>query len=256
MTHEAFESLAALDALGVALPEEESVLRSHTASCGACRAARAEMGETASLLALQIEPVAPPPETRDRVLGVVEEPNVVRPFFNHWWWSAAAMFFLALWGWRELGIRADREAMRSQRAEITRLATQNDLLSAKNEKLSAEIISLASADTHTIALSGQQMSPSASAKVFLEPVRRRAVVFFQNMPVNGKDKSYQLWILRADQPKPQSAGTFDITASGRASITIENLPLATEIKGLAVTLEPRGGVEQPTNLKFYVAGST
>jgi len=37
---------------------------------------------------------------------------------------------------------------------------------------------------------------------------------------------------------------------------IENLPLATEIKGLAVTLEPKGGVEQPTNTNFFVAGST
>lgn len=256
MTHEAFESLAALDALGVALPEEESVLRSHTASCSACRTVRAEMTETASLFALQLVPVAPPADTRNRVLGLVEDSKVVRPVFNRWWWPAAAMLFLALWGWRELGIRVDRQAIRGQNAEIARLAGQNDLLAAKNEKLSAEILSLASADTHTIALSGQTMSPSASAKVFLEPSRRRALVFFQNMPANAKDKSYQLWILRADQPKPQNAGTFDITASGRASITIENLPLATEIKGLAVTLEPRGGVEQPTNLRFYVAGST
>jgi anti-sigma-K factor RskA len=115
---------------------------------------------------------------------------------------------------------------------------------------------LGSADTRTIALAGQQVSPSASAKVFLEPQQRRAVVFFYNLPANASDKSYQLWILRADQPKPQSAGVFDVTKEGAASISIENLPLSTEIKGLAVTLEPRGGVPQPTNTNFYVAGNT
>ena len=245
MTHEAFESLAALDALGVALPEEEGVLRSHTGSCHQCRIARTELAETAALLALQLDPVDPPEMVRPRVLRLVRK----QPSVNRWVWPAAAMLFLALWGWRELGIRAERDA-------IHRLENNNQALNAKNERLSAEIVSLASAGTRTIALSGQQMSPSASARVFLEPSKRRALVFFQDMPVNPNDRSYQLWILRADQPKPQSAGTFNITSSGRASITIENLPLATEIKGLAVTLEPRGGVEQPTNLRFYVAGKT
>ena len=52
-------------------------------------------------------------------------------------------------------------------------------------------------------------------------------------------------------------GIFDVThPNGGASISIENLPLAMEIKGLAVTLEPRGGVAQPTNTNFFVAGST
>ena len=238
MTHEAFESLAALDALGVAMPEEEGVLRSHTRTCQSCRTYRAEMGETAAMLAVQLDPVEPPMMVRPRVLRLIR----TRPPVTRWLWPAAAMLFLLLWGWREIGIHLQRDA-------IVRLESNN-------EKLSSVIQSLASRDTRTIALSGQQMSPFASARVFLDPSKRRALVFFQDMPVNPNDKSYQLWILRADQPKPQSAGTFDITSSGRASITIENLPLATEIKGLAVTLEPRGGGEQPTNLRFYVAGNT
>jgi hypothetical protein len=32
--------------------------------------------------------------------------------------------------------------------------------------------------------------------------------------------------------------------------------VATEIKALAVTLEPRGGVAQPTNTNFFVMGSS
>jgi anti-sigma-K factor RskA len=257
--HEQFDSIAALDAIGAATPDEANTLGAHLASCPDCRRARDEYGEAASLLARDLDPVAPPPQVRDRIFAAIEKDNVIdaRDRFNSSrWWMAAAVVFLALWGWRELSIRVMREKVNSREADIRRLAGQNQLLSNNNEKLSAQITALASADTRTIALTGQQVSPSASAKVFLEPQQRRAVVFFYNLPANASDKSYQLWILRGDQPKPQSAGVFDVTKSGAASISIENLPLATEIKGLAVTLESKGGVAQPTNTNFFVAGST
>ncbi|HEV7426687.1 MAG TPA: anti-sigma factor [Thermoanaerobaculia bacterium] len=261
-SHDEFESIAALDAIGAATANESNALRAHLTSCPDCSRARDEYAEAASLFARELDPVTPPPRLRDRIVAVADagEPaNVIdaRDRFNSSrWWMAAAVVFLALWGWRELSVRVTREKINSSEAEVRRLAGQNQLLAARNEKLSAEMASLASRDTRTIALTGQQVSPSASAKVFLEPQQRRAVVFFYNLPANAADKSYQLWILRADQPKPQSAGVFDVTKSGAASILIENLPLATEIKGLAVTLEPKGGVAQPTNTNFFVAGST
>lgn len=263
MTHEQLESIAALEAIGVATPDETSAFFAHAAACADCRRARDEYEEAASLLARDPDPVVPPADVRDRIFAAIDEStgndNVVNAgerFGTSRWWMAAAALFLALWGWRELSIRVAREKVNTGEAEIRRLAGENQLLSARNAKLSAEIAALASRDTRTIALTGQQVSPSASARVFLEPQHRRAVVFFYNLPANASDKSYQLWILRADQPKPQSAGVFDVTQSGAASISIENLPPATEIKGLAVTLEPRGGVAQPTNTNFFVAGST
>ncbi|MDP9362520.1 MAG: anti-sigma factor [Acidobacteriota bacterium] len=263
MTHEQLESIAALEAIGVATPDEASAFFAHASACTDCRRARDEYEEAASLLARDLDPVAPPADVRDRIFASIDgsswNDNVVdagERFGTSRWWMAAAVLFLALWGWRELSIRVGREKVNSREAEIRRLAGENQLLSVRNEKLAAVMAALASRDTRTIALTGQQVSPSASAKVFLEPQQRRAVVFFYNLPANASDKSYQLWILRADQPKPQSAGVFDVTQSGAASISIENLPLATEIKGLAVTLEPRGGVAQPTNMNFFVAGST
>ena len=98
------------------------------------------------------------------------------------------------------------------------------------------------------------MSPAASARVFLDPTRRRAIVFFHNLPANPTDKSYQLWIIRGDQPNPQSAGVFDVSGGGSATLSIDNLPVLTEIKALAVTMERRGGADQPSEKKFYVMG--
>ena len=254
--HEQYQEIAALDAIGAASPDEERDLHDHLGTCAECRAVRDEYAEAATLLARGLEPVPPPEELRDRVVAG-EEDNVVdarRRFGSSAWWLAtAATLFLALWGWRELAMRVEREKYTTQQAEIHRLAEDNDRLAQKNEKLSAEMAALASADTCQIALSGQQVAPSASARVFLEPAKRRAIVFFYNLPANAKDKSYQLWVIAGD--KPQSAGVFDVTgSSGNATISIENLPVATEIKALAVTLEPRGGVAQPTNTRFYVMG--
>lgn len=268
MIHEEFDSIAALDAIGAATADEERRLREHLATCADCRAARDEYGEAAALLARQVEPVAPPSDVRDRILQAVEQPesededqsNVVdleaRRRSPAWWLATAATLFLALWGWREIGIRVAREKVRSQTAEIAELKAQAGTLQQQNEKLTGAMTAMAAAGTRTISLTGAQAAPAASARVFLDSEKRRAFVFFSNLPANASDKSYQLWIIRADQPTPQSAGIFDASDDGSASVTVENLPLATEIKALAVTLEPKGGVEQPTNSNFFVMGST
>ena len=252
MNHDEFEAIAALDAVGAATADEARSLAAHAESCDACCRARDEYAEAATLLAQGLEPVPPPAEVRERIAGIADESNVVEAerHFSTWWLATAATLFLALWGWREIGIRVARERIATQQAEIRGLSEEKSRLAAQNEKLA----SMASADTRTIALAGQEMSPSASARVFLDPTRRRAIVFFYNLPANPTDKSYQLWIIRGDQPKPQSAGVFDVTASGNASISIDNLPVMTEIQALAVTMETRGGADQPAEKKFYVMG--
>lgn len=245
MTHEEYESIAALDALGAAGSLEAGALRVHLAGCLPCRRARVEYGEAAAILATDLVPVAPPRFVRERIVSRV---RAEERRDTAWWLAAAASLFFVLWGWRELALRSAASREASQRAQIEQLRAQND-------KLSAEMAALAAAGTRTISLAGQEVAPAASARVFLEPERRRALVFFHDLPANPGDKSYQLWIIRADQPKPESAGVFDVSASGEASLSVENLPVATEIKALAVTLEPRGGVAQPTNTTFYVAGN-
>ncbi len=237
MTHEETESIAALDALGLAGAGDAVILAMHVSACLPCRRARDEYRRATTLLALGLEPVPPPRAVRESLVESVRRAAASRR--SSWRLAAAAALLLVLFGVREYD-------------SWTKLAR----LQSENARLVSEMAALASADTRTIGLTGQEIAPRASAKVFLEPGRRRAVVFFHDLPENPGDKSYQLWIIRADQPAPVSAGVFDVTKDGKASIAIENLPVATEIKGLAVTLEPRGGVKQPTNTRFYVAGQT
>lgn len=261
--HETYESLAALDALGAATADERSELLAHLDQCADCRRAHDQCVEAAAIIGSSVSPVNPPPEIRSNIMNAVDEtPDemvvIDRKSFDatRWWLATAATIFFALWAWRELGIRASREKIALRDAEILNQTVENTLVAQRAQKLNSEIASLAAKDTKMILLAGQQVSPSASARVFLVPAQRRAIVLFANLPANPDDRSYQLWIIRADQATPQSAGVFDVSSNGTATISIENLPVETEIKGMAVTLEPKGGVEKPTNANYYVMGKS
>ena len=244
MTHEEIQQLAALHAISAASPEETAELRRHLATCSDCRRAADEIDEAAALIALSVDPVTPPPQVKQNVLnGVAAGFNRPKPVT--WWLSAAAAILLLLWGFNTMKLRQGREEARALRAEVTRLESDR-------AKLSATIAALSGASTRTIRLAGQAVAPTASANVFLDPAQRRAFVFFHGLPSNAQDKSYQLWIIRADQVAPQSAGVFNVDSGGNASLIVQNLPVETTIKALAVTLEPRGGVPAPTGDKYLV----
>jgi anti-sigma-K factor RskA len=229
MTHEEIQQLAALDAIGAASPEEAAELRRHLSTCAECRRAADEMDETAALLALSIDAVTPPTSVKQNVLRNVGRASA-RPV---WWLSAAAAVLLGLWlgTWTQL---------RRAREEVARLESDRDRLTAVLNS------------SRVFHLAGQEIAPRASANVFLDPSQRRAFVFFHSLPPNSQDKSYQLWIIRADQVKPQSAGVFSVDSAGNASLVVQNLPVETTIKALAVTLEPKGGVAAPTGQKYLV----
>lgn len=253
MTHEDFQAIAARSAAGAASAEEQRLLDEHVRLCSECQKAPDGVAEASVLIGKSLDPVSPPADPGARIVGEPGDADDRRFGVHVWWLATAATLFLALWGWREIGIRVLRERVSSKNAEIRRLAQQNWSLSQQRERLSEEMAALATVNTKAIALTGQPVAPSASASVFLEPETRRAVVFFSNLPQNPGDKSYQLWVLRGDESQRTSAGVFDVSR-GSAAITTENLPPATEIKGLAVTLERRGGSEQPTNADYYVLG--
>jgi len=66
MTHEDTESIAALDALGVAAAGDLADLAEHIASCIPCRRAREDYRRAVTLLAIGLEPIAPPTALRAR----------------------------------------------------------------------------------------------------------------------------------------------------------------------------------------------
>lgn len=256
MTHEEFEQLLATRALGVITPEEDALLTAHLSDCAACRREERVMRETAAAIALDAPAVPPPATVKEQLLErigaaprVQVEPAPVRATPARLPWVAAAALLLAF-GWALVIARqaSERNAMLAERL------VASERRSAENEQRMRELQSRIEAlgGSATIELSGQEAAPSASARVFLNPSSRTAIVFFNDLPSSGADHTYQLWIIRADRPAPQSAGIFDVGADGKATLGLRDLPTNTEIKAFAVTLEPRGGAAAPTGKKFLV----
>ena len=94
------------------------------------------------------------------------------------------------------------------------------------------------------ALVGTQAVPQAGARVFLDPVTGRAILFAYDLPVLSVDQLYELWAIGPAGPRP--AGVFRPDDSGRARLEIEDPDLLRNVQVLAVTVEPAPGTERPT----------
>jgi anti-sigma-K factor RskA len=72
-----------------------------------------------------------------------------------------------------------------------------------------------------------------------------------NLPAAPPGKTYQLWVL-TKQPAPISAGLFKPDPQGRVAAVFETPPDLPQPIGMAVTIEPDGGVTAPTGDKYLV----
>lgn len=258
--HEEFDALSALEAIGGATEDESRRLAEHCEDCDACRDAQEEYRESAAALALALEPVTPRRDARDTILRLIQTEAVAESIVAEvtedaaeasrlripsWWFAAAAVFFLALFGWSELRVRALREELDLLETEKAAAAEQNLRLASEMQEAKERFDTVRSA-SQVFRLAGSAVTTKASASVFMDGPQRRAVVIFTNLEKNDATHSYQLWILRGDSEPPMSAGVFDVDSEGRAEVQLKDMPVDVPIAGLAVTLEPRGGLASPS----------
>jgi anti-sigma-K factor RskA len=80
--------------------------------------------------------------------------------------------------------------------------------------------------------------------MFVDPGTGEAVFAASGLPTLPRDRTYQLWFIAGG--KPVSAGIFDVGERGRGRLLVQSVPPAGAIDAWAVTVEPAGGVPQPT----------
>ncbi len=77
------------------------------------------------------------------------------------------------------------------------------------------------------------------------------VLMASGLPMSPPGKTYQLWAIAAG--KPVSAGIFTVDQSGTATLQVKPPPAVNSVDMFAVTLEPAGGLPQPSG-EMYLAG--
>jgi anti-sigma-K factor RskA len=241
-----------LYALGALEGEERAAIESHVATCAVCANKLAEAQGRIALLAFAAPRVEPSPAVKERLMRQIHavpsssgaqrtkrEPETNVGFFGRWGAAilipaAVTLALATILLWTE-NIRLDHE-LAQQRAAIA--AQQKQLDEARHE------IDLMSAkDTVTVALASQPGMPNGAVHVMYNAKMGMLMCdgWVEPAPAN---KSYQLWLVPMDG-KPISAGVLS-APSGPIDHWMMKLPRGVAAKAFALTLEPSGGMPQPT----------
>lgn len=241
MAHnERFEELAAARALDLLPAEEAAELDRHLREgCAICEELLGDFRVASGALAFGVPPRAPRPELKAKVLASVAGGRRRAPMA--WLLSAAAILLLVIVIADDARLRRQREDLFGRTADLSaRLsAAQSDLA---RQALRARV--LESEDVRILSLDGKDPQPGARARVFWSEKARRGILVAGNLAPLPADKQYELWVFEKGKPVP--AGVFDADSSGRALFESPDLARIAAAENFAVTVEPRGGVPQPT----------
>lgn len=115
----------------------------------------------------------------------------------------------------------------------------------ESEQRMEEIVQQNSIENYIVAVLDPQTEelPNVSAKVAWNEVTGTGILDAEDLPDQGSEKDYQLWIFDGDNPAPVSAGIFDPTSDGRIVFRPERS--IGSAAAFAVSIESAGGNPQP-----------
>jgi anti-sigma-K factor RskA len=268
-----YDALAEL-ALGTLPDGERPELEAWLASDAQAQAELRALQESLALLAVTAPEQEPPADLRARVLAVtgqvanptgIERPREIVPQSPRpapaaitrdnaakgvplSWLAAAAAALIALGlGWYALQLQSQVEQLEAalQQASAQLAATEAEARAgrARLARAQTETAILAAADLRRVDLAGQKTAPLAAARAFWS--RAQGLVFTASrLPELPRGRTYQLWVLTSGAPV--SAGLFRPDASGTASMVFDTPVSLPTPAGMAVSVEPEGGVPAPT----------
>lgn len=269
-THHRIEELLPAYALGAAEPAEAREVEAHLEGCAECRAELAAWRGTAEAVASAATPVPPPPAVRARLLARVGEEAGAResaapgrrlrrtPLAAALAAAALAVGALAGLGW-SLGERSSLEGeVAGLESEVARLRRELSAQDVERARAEAELRSAhavlalvaGSRPGGEVVLAGLEAAPEGRGRLVVDPERRRAVLLAGALPPLPEGRVYQLWTLTGGTPA--SAGVFQTVAGGTAIHVVDEVPERVP-DAWAVTIEPEGGVPQPTGPMVLVS---
>jgi len=249
--HPQFDENFELYVLGTLEGEEKQVLESHLPMCSECaRKLEGALGRVATLaFAAPRETV--PTAAKDRLLRQVRD-RAVKPqtgpaqTFGRWLIPALAALSLIL-GVIVVQLRLENRALRQRQSELQEVARQSQ---QEAGRIHLVLDLLTAPDTVRVTLVSGVARPVPQGRAFYHP--RKGLLFYAaGLPALPPTRTYQLWLVPAEG-NPISAGVFQVDAHGNGQVLLPNLPAGVVAKAFAVTVEPAGGVPQPTGPKVLI----
>jgi hypothetical protein len=252
MTHEIFDELAAVYAVGALDGEDLVRFEDHLAEgCEQCALMLLDSREALARVALADPASMPPVAVKEALLARVAtaSPPARRAPARASWvpWAAATAAAAVIAAMLTGGMVASRyEARFGQMARETaavreRLQRDEAALREQMAPYRGAVELLRDPATRVVELRGAGPSPEASARLVWNDAAGGHLVV-ANLPQPPAGKAYELWTLGGPAPRP--AGVFRVDASGRAIHRVELA--AGPAPKFAVTLEPEAGVPAPT----------
>ena len=157
-----------------------------------------------------------------------------------WSWGPLAILLGALLivVYSHLLAAGNRTTLAQQQVSNAQRQLQTALADNRSLRWAAELI--AAPDTESAAVRAQ--APAAQGRIFLN-ADRGAVLMASSLPPAGSGHLYEMWLL-PPKGSPVPAGLFQSSPSGEV---IHSYPHKLEgIIGLAISVEPTAGSQQPT----------
>jgi anti-sigma-K factor RskA len=180
-----------------------------------------------------------------------EEETVPVRRLQLWKWIAAASIVLLgvslFWGINNNN-RSNKlqDIARENEALRTQLAATN----AQLDQVRSDAAALQQPAVKMASLKGTPVSPASYVTVYWDTTNKDVYLMVNNLPKPAGDKQYQLWALI--DSKPVDLGVLQM--SQEKLIPMIKMKGVQNAQAFAITLEPRGGSQNPTLDQMYVVG--
>lgn len=216
-----------------------------------------QIEETFELMAMKAA-VQPSASVREKLLAnITQTPQSkvvsLSSQAGYWAWAAAASLVFALIAgylaydyrdrWLNTVITLNELIDRNRQ-----FAQDYNQINLQLEKLQTDVTIIENTAFTKVILKGTANSPEALASVYWNPSTSEAYLSIQNLKKLSQEQQFQLWAIV--DGKPVDVGVFDSNFAGLLKMKDIKNPSA-----FAVTIEPRGGKENPTLETMQVLGA-
>jgi len=237
--------------LGTLEGEEKRALEAHLSGCLECTRKVEEARGRLAVLAFAAPPETAASGARERLLHrarVEASKPQSAPTQALWRWLAPALAVAATILAIVAGfVRIENRDLKQRLSDLQAAARLTEKQAARDRVI---LDLLTAPDTLKVTLVSGAAPPVPEGKAFYHP--EKGLLFYAaNLPTLAPNRTYQLWLIPA-KGNPISAGIFLVDTHGNGQVVLPNLPSGVAAGAFAVTIEPAGGVPQPTGPKVLI----